>query len=246
MKANRWFTLTVITILAAASIACRATPTPAPPPAPTATAEQQASPAPSPAPTEAADTQATPMPPAPAKPVIYLYPETPTEVSVQLLYNGTLDCTYPAYDNGWNVMAHPDGTLFDRRDNKEYSYLFWEGHGDADYDFSRGFVVKGEDTAAFLQEKLAHMGLLPKEYNEFIVYWLPQMQNNAYNLITFQGEAYTSNAQLIINPAPDSILRVFMAYKPLDAAIAIEEQPLTPFTRSGFTVIEWGGCVVIP
>ncbi|MCL2672478.1 MAG: hypothetical protein FWF10_10675, partial [Clostridiales bacterium] len=164
----------------------------------------------------------------------------------KLQYNGTLDCTYPAYDNGWNVTAHPDGTLFDLRDNKEYSYLFWEGHGEANYDFTRGFVVKGEDTSAFLQEKLARMGLLPCEYNEFIVYWLPQMQNNAYNLITFQGEAYTSTAELIITPTPDSILRVFMAYIPLDAPIVIEEQPLTPFTRSGFTVIEWGGCAVAP
>ena len=45
-------------------------------------------------------------------------------------------------------------------------------------DFSRGFVVRGSDTAAFLREKLAYMGLTPREYNEFIVYWLPRMQNN--------------------------------------------------------------------
>ncbi|MCL2672479.1 MAG: hypothetical protein FWF10_10680 [Clostridiales bacterium] len=229
----------VLAVLTVAAMACGTAPAPA------ETAEPEVTPAPSPALSEIWDT------PVPAvdellygKPVIYLYPETPTEINVQLQYNGTLDCTYPAYDNGWIVTAHPDGTLIDLHDGKEYSYLFWEGHGEANYDFTRGFVVKGKDTAAFLREKLAHMGLLPHEYNEFIVYWLPKMQNNAYNLITFQGEAYTSTAELIITPAPDSILRVFMAYKPLDAPIAIEEQPLTPFTRSGFTVIEWGGCEI--
>lgn len=52
------------------------------------------------------------------------------------------------------------------------------------------------------------MGLTPKEYNEFIVYWLPQMQKNKYNYITFQNEAYTGSAVLNINPKSDSMLRV--------------------------------------
>jgi hypothetical protein len=179
-----------------------------------------------------------------AKPVIYLYPEEITDVTVQLKYKGILDFTYPEYNNGWSVTAYPNGTLINHLDGKEYSYLFWEGHGKADYDFSKGFVVKGEDTAAFLQDKLSYMGLLPREYNEFIVYWLPQMQNNAYNLITFQDKAYTDTAELIITPSPDSVLRVFMAVKPLDKPVEIEEQTLNPFIRTGFTVVEWGGCII--
>lgn len=70
------------------------------------------------------------------------------------------------------------------------------------------------------------------------------MQNNKYNLITFQGKAYTDNAVLDITPQPDSVLRVFMAYKPLDEYREIEEQQLTPFERKGFTVVEWGGTCV--
>ncbi len=178
------------------------------------------------------------------KPVIYLYPTEPTEVTVELDYQGKLLTTYPEYGNGWNVTAYPDGTLIDQRDNKEYPYLFWEGTSDVEYDFSRGFVVKGEDTAEFLQEKLAQMGLFPKEYNEFIVYWLPQMEDNEYNLIAFQEDVYTEHAQLIVHPQPDSILRVFMAYKPLEESIAIEPQEISSFQRQGFTLIEWGGAEV--
>ena len=178
---------------------------------------------------------------APMKPVIYLYPTTPTDVFVTLDYKGTLTCTYPAYNDGWRVTAYPDGKLINRADGFEYSYLYWEGRGAADFDFSRGFVIAGSDTAAFLREKLAYMGLTPREYNEFIVYWLPQMQDNAYNLITFQSEAYTSIARLNIVPPPDSLLRVFMVFKPLAAPIEIEPQELTPFERIGFTAIEWGG-----
>ena len=72
------------------------------------------------------------------------------------------------------VIAQPDGTLLNLGDNKEYSYLFWEGILDNNrWDMTKGFVVAGKDTKYFLQDKLSFMGLTPKEYNDFIVFWLP-------------------------------------------------------------------------
>ena len=124
------------------------------------------------------------------KPVIYLYPEEETEVTVHLDYQGTLTCTYPALskEGTWTVTAAPDGTLTGG-DGREYYCLFWEGTSHWDYDFSEGFCVKGQDTAAFLEEALAELGLTEREANECIVYWLPRMEQNPYNLIAFQGEA---------------------------------------------------------
>lgn len=178
------------------------------------------------------------------KPVIYLYPTSEQSVSVKLGYNGELTCTYPEYKDGWNVIAEPDGTLTNIEDNREYSYLYWEGISKNQWDMSKGFVVKGEDTEEFLQENLEYMGLTPREYNEFIVYWLPIMQENKYNLITFAGEEYENVAKLNITPKPDSILRIMMLFKSLDKPIEIEEQEIKSFERKGFTVIEWGGTEV--
>ncbi len=183
------------------------------------------------------------------KPVIYLYPETTTDVAVRLDYHGTLIADYPPYDealHGWRVTAEPDGTLTNHADGKEYSYLFWEGMPETsiDWNLTTGFVVAGSDTRAFLQEKLAEIGLTPKEYNEFIVYWYPKMKDNPYNLIHFADTQYTDTAPLTITPAPDSMLRVFMVYKPLARPIDLVPQTFTPFTRTGFTVVEWGGTEV--
>lgn len=176
-----------------------------------------------------------------AKPVIYLYPEEETAVTVALDYGGTLTCTYPAAQDGvWTVTASPDGTLRDE-EGQEYSYLFWEGTCAASYDFSEGFCVSGADTAAFLEEALSSLGLNRREANEFIVYWLPQMEQNPYNLISFQAEAYTDHARLEISPRPDSVLRVFMAWKALDEPVELPAQTLPAFVRTGFTVVEWGG-----
>ena len=123
--------------------------------------------------------------PSTAKPVIYLYPQKKTDIKVQLDYKGELTFTYPEYKQGWLITAEPDGTIVNKADNKEYSYLFWEGKDKTDWDMDTGFVVKGEETANFLREKLEYLGLTPKEYNEFIVYWAPRMENNRYNLIHF-------------------------------------------------------------
>ena len=176
------------------------------------------------------------------KPVIYLYPEAETEVTVSLDYDGELTCVYPAFDGGasWSVTAAPDGTLTDAA-GQTYSYLYWEGVSDAEYDFSQGFCVPGGDTAAFLEDALADLGLTRREANEFIVYWLPRMEANPYNLIAFQTTAYTDHARLTVDPAPDTVLRVFMAWKPLERSVQLPSQTLDGPERAGFTLVEWGG-----
>ena len=179
-----------------------------------------------------------------AKPVIYLYPEEKTQVSVTLDFDGELTSTYPAYEDGWTVDASPDGTLTDPATGRQYYCLFWEGISPTEYDFSTGFCVAGENTAAFLEDALADLGLTEKEANEFIIYWLPKMEHNPYNLISFQTEAYTDSAALTIDPAPDTLIRVFMAWQGLDQPVEVEPQTLTAPDRTGFTAVEWGGAEI--
>ena len=176
-----------------------------------------------------------------AKPVIYLYPTETTDVNVKVDIDGELTCTYPDYRDGWNVTAYPDGTLIDKADGKEYYCLYWEGEGSAEWDMSRGEVVRGEDTAKFLEEKLTEIGLSPRERNEFIIYWLPRMQQNEFNYITFHTEDYAAEVPLEVTPQPDSVLRVFMVYASVPEHFEGQPQHFDGFRRDGFTVVEWGG-----
>lgn len=178
------------------------------------------------------------------KPILYFYPEEPTVCSVELTLDGRLTCTYPDYEKGWeNFTAYPDGTLI-FPDGKEYYALYWEGLQNTQWDFSKGFCVSGEDTITFLEWALAEQGLTAREANEFIIYWAPLMQENPYNVISFQTTAYTDTAVLRVTPSPDAILRVFMAYYPSSTQVEIQPQTFDGFEREGFTVVEWGGSKV--
>ncbi|MDF2589386.1 MAG: hypothetical protein K0S41_3227 [Anaerocolumna sp.] len=177
------------------------------------------------------------------KPVIYLYPNRPMDIDVKLDLNGTLTHTYPKYLNGWHVTAYPDGTLVDKS-GIQYPYLFWEGKLGIDYDMSKGFCISGNKTKEFLNNILSSIGLNTTEKDEFIEFWVPFMEKNPYNKICFQTTAYTDNAKLNIKPTPDTILRVYMVFQPLNYSVEIEEQTFDHFNREGFTVVEWGGGIV--
>lgn len=177
-------------------------------------------------------------------PIIYLYPEEATEVNVQLDLDGELTTSYPEYPtDGWTVTASPDGTLTDAN-GRDYDYLYWQGDLNMNSDFSQGFCVKGEDSAEFLETALGELGLNNSESNMFIMYWLPHLQANEYNVISFQTENYEDVSGLKLYPEPDNVIRVNMAFYGSDVSVEIEPQDLSSMndvSRDGFTVVEWGG-----
>lgn len=167
----------------------------------------------------------------------YFYPEAAAEVAVPRP-DGELTFAYPSCAEGWSFTAQPDGTLTDG-DRTFYS-LRWEGHDKSGWPMDEGFCVAGADTAAFLEEQLPKLGLNPREIQDFLLCWLPRMEGNPWNAISFQwGEALPD-----ITPAPDTAIRVFMLCKPLDAPVEMTRQTLTAPQRAGFTAVFWGGGVI--
>ena len=181
------------------------------------------------------------------KPIIYLYPEETTEVTVKVGVEEKLTCTYPKYESsGWKVIAEPSGRLTDAKTGRELYCLYWEGNNTTKGNFKEGFVVKGEDSASFLEEKLEILGLNAREAEEFIIYWLPQMEKNEYNYIRFETlEEINENMPLDVSPKPDTIIRINMEWKALSKPIKVEEQKLEQAPkRTGFTLVEWGGTIL--
>ena len=68
------------------------------------------------------------------------------------------------------------------------------------------------------------------------------MKDSPYYFVTFLGNREMNQiAPLIINPKPDTVIRVLMDFTPLTSPINVKEYEILTQKRNGFTVVEWGG-----
>ena len=173
------------------------------------------------------------------KPVIYLYPQQKTQVSVKVGADVTV--SIPDYNHGWQVTAYPNGTIIDN--GKSYDSLFWEGQGNGSYPkVDKGFVVKQADLKSTLESQLIKLGLNNKERSDFISFWMTKLPTTPYvRLSWLMTQDMNQVAPLTITPSPQTIIRVFLDYQGLQKPITIKSQALTTIPREGFTVVEWGG-----
>ncbi len=176
------------------------------------------------------------------KPVMYIYPEKEMDLNIKFGHEDYIEVSYPKYKDSWNIHVDTDGTIYDYDTDRNYYALYWEAKDNVIEDFNDGFVVKGEDVTSFLEEKLEILGLNEREINEFIIYWLPIMEKNKYNLIRFRTtEEVNEYMPLEISENPDTLIRVIMDFKALDKKITVKEQKLEKVERKGYTIVEWGG-----
>ncbi|WP_188051031.1 carboxypeptidase-like regulatory domain-containing protein [Flavobacterium sp. GP15] len=182
------------------------------------------------------------------KPVVYLYPTAKTDITFSFNFNGILSTTFPKYESNWQLTAYPDGKIFDKKTNRFYSSLFWDGKqtfSEEHYKYKTGFTVSKKDLTNFLIEKLEILGLNTYETNDFVQYWLPILEKNETNFVHFYSnsdyDVFSTNA---VNPKPETSIRVFMEFYAVENKTEIPEQKLVKTQRKGFTLVEWGGADV--
>lgn len=182
------------------------------------------------------------------KPAIYLYPAKKQKIVVTHEFKGQLVTTYPVYKDNWTVIAEKNGTLLNLADKRKYKYLFWDGiyaFPEEHYNFQTGFYVARADYISFLEQKLMHIGLNESEINDFIVYWLPEMNKFENCFVHFRiNDDIDGSSVLKTKPVADTVIRVFMEFSGITdfaAGPKLPEQVLPQFARRGFTLVEWGG-----
>ncbi len=177
------------------------------------------------------------------KPVIYLYPEETMEINVQVDPEGGFKYTDPVYPtNGWDVISTPDSKITSLADNKIYPYLFWEGYA---YDIAtprQGWVLKNDEVGERMNEILKLYGLNEIETKDFLEFWQPKLEVSDYVYVTFVSQVdFDRVAPLEVTPKPDTVIRIFMDYIPLDQEMRVPAPEVKTPARNGFTVVEWGG-----
>lgn len=180
------------------------------------------------------------------KPLIYLYPKEEIDLTLKVqLDAGKLKHCYPTYREGWSVKAKPDGTLIDEK-GRSYYGLYWEADSYRNMSFTQANLVAKADLIPYLENSLATLGLTQREANEFIMFWLPRLEQNDYNLIHFSTEEYAKRVPLEVSPKPDQQIRVMMLYSPASKNTHFPTQILKKCERkkNTFVLVEWGGAFI--
>lgn len=176
-----------------------------------------------------------------AKPVVYLYPTTPTVASVRVGADVTVsDPYYP--NGGWkNVLARPNGTL--TYNGQQYTSLFWEGTGVGAYPgVTSGVVVRRENAVSTIRQQLLAQGLRGQEVTDFLDFWTDKIPNAPYVRLTWLTQADIDTlAPLSVTPKPQTVIRAFLDMGGLSKPLLLQPQQFTAKPRLGFTVVEWGG-----
>lgn len=183
-----------------------------------------------------------PYEPKVKKPIIYFYPEE--EMDLQVIYDQSerLITTYPKYNDGWNIHLNEDGTFNVIGEDREYYAIYFDEYGNYKCTFEEGFYVTKENAVSFLEEKLDILGFTNREADEFIMYWLPILEQNEKSLVYFETtEERNVECPLTFSVEPDTMLRTIIHIKKVNEEVDIKEQIIPTVERSGFTVVEWGG-----
>lgn len=181
--------------------------------------------------------------PSNCEPILYLYPEATTEVTVTLGDKINVIASQPAATHSWHLLAHPDGTFVDLPTRKKYDRVFWEGISGYLPPQDKGYVVEACALDQFFDRQLPRLGLTEKETTDFKDAWLKELTGAPYYFIGFyDSEVIDYYAPMTITPVPQTIIRILMDVEPLQKYLQVEPPYLgIPPVRKGFTVVEWAG-----
>lgn len=206
-----------------------------------------------------------------SKPAIYLYPDKEQKVEIKLDKSIKYFNVIPNYHNGWVVMAKPNGIIYDLQPKytdcaklpydkfgfeyskkacevNVYPYIFWDGiqllkplpQKEA------GFIVDRKQIENFLSSSADLLKMNSNEKAEFISFWTYKMKEKNYDkfkVYFLQNEEVDKYLPIKVSPKPKSSNRVQIVIDKANDNEQIEEQILVPFSREGFTLVEWGGVI---
>jgi len=180
------------------------------------------------------------------KPVIYLYPTTPMLVNVQVITSGMVVVSNPSYPlGGWeNILANPDGILY--YNGMNYSELFYESSVNTFQKPQEGITIPTSQLDMRLAALLDQLGLIGREKQEFLSFWLPQLHALHSSYIYFSILNSSTKAAIdtvAISPKPDTQIAFIAYFKAVSVPSTDTLQLPPPPQRKGFVSVEWGGII---
>lgn len=142
---------------------------------------------------------------------------------------------------------------------QKYPYLFWEAttsrsNANIIWDNFKFIVADKYSLTEMIELVLQKYGLNSREIADFITFWVPLMISKNSEYIGFQVSTSLEQqnvpdliSELKITPKPDNVFRIYLIFKTFNEKpqqqTTLEDlvKHISPITRKGFHVIEWGG-----
>jgi hypothetical protein len=176
------------------------------------------------------------------KPAVYIYPEQAGEFQVGLdLGPGVrLTASDPEYGEGWSVYVDRTGRI-----DATWDYLFYEVSLRGSPRIGQGWCFSWSELFAGLEELTGELGLNPAEQDDFLTYWRERMpRREYYEIHPVLGADLDPWVRLRVDPEPESSLRFWLFFTGRDTMLDLPSPLSMPFTRTGTTVVEWGGAIL--
>jgi hypothetical protein len=175
------------------------------------------------------------------KPNVYLYPTKPTDVRVSIPTWKRITESEPSYPiDGWRVRAQPDGRLLTPKGPRDYLFyeLTWETER---FQYEEGWCVPGRHAQASIEDAMADLGFVDNEIADFVDAWDASFPAAEWMTVYPQLDHLSP---LVVQPAPDTLLRAWFIVTEGCQAVRAPELPETP--RVGFHAAEWGVSFLAP
>jgi hypothetical protein len=177
-------------------------------------------------------------------PTIFLYPQAMTAFNI-LLQSNTTYSDPKMMDNSWRGMVDVDGKLVVNNINRNSLYYEYDPKKVSFNIAPKGFLVKSEKIASFVQDTLAAKLLLNQAETQTLLQEVKSAligaPNTPYLKITFVNEAeINQKLPLTIEPTPKHLHRIHLLLTPLSRSTPIEEPAILPISREPFTIVEIG------
>ncbi len=183
-----------------------------------------------------------------AEPLIYVYPEHASQITVSLGSNTWISSAAPPdFQKSWTFQATPTGLLKFPDPAKPMRFIFWEGRGPKFPKFpSSGVLLSSSQVDSYLSQQLPKFGLNVREIEDFKKYWVPALSKTPFVLVDFllqeEVEAYIP---LSVSAPIQNQIRIYINFRPLqtgDKIFPIKE--FRPILRPQKNLlVEWGGII---
>ena len=168
-------------------------------------------------------------------PNVYLYPEEPTAIHVQVAESYKITNSDPVYPRGgWWSIAQPDGQLLTKEGWKDF--LFYEIlMSPNEFQRTEGWCVHGELGQVSIEKSMEQYGFLPNEIWDFSDFWDSEFPESDWMTVYPQVDDLLP---VNISPRPDSFLRVWFLVE--DGCQRVSAPEIPSVQRTGYHASEWG------